>query len=137
MFRRRKRTTDAAVSDAASGPHDHAEIAEVTDTNFREVTAGRPTVVDMWAPWCGPCRAFAPLFHRAAARWGASVRFGSCNVDENPRTAALLQVHSIPTLVGFSPRGDEVGRLVGIPSAARLEHFLAELAAMADGQRVG
>lgn len=77
------------------------------------------------------------MFHAAAHRWGDTVRFGSCNVDDSPRTAMLLQVHSIPTVVGFSPSGDEVGRLVGVPSPARLDAFLAELAALADGKRAG
>lgn len=135
MFGRKNRVAHGLHQHEPDRTAGRVEMTVVTDANFRAVTAGRPSVVDLWAPWCGPCRAFAPMFHAAAERWGGAVRFGSCNVDENPKTARLLQVHSIPTVVGFSPKGDEVGRLVGLPSPARLDAFLAELAALGDGRR--
>lgn len=99
----------------------------VVDDTFLELTEGTWTVLDLWAAWCGPCTAFAPVFRSVAAHAGP-VRFASCDVDANPRTAALLQVRSIPTLVVFGPDGSEIGRSTGAVSRAALEATVADLA---------
>lgn len=129
MFRRRSRPATAVSSKSTVA----ASIDVVDDRNFEAMTAGRPTVVDLWAPWCGPCRTFRPIFEAVAAQRGDDVRFGSCNVEENPNVAMLLQVQSIPTVVAFGIDGSEVGRLVGLPSRSRFEAFVADVAA--DRQR--
>lgn len=125
MFRRRHRSVPSPID---VGADRRAAIEVIDDDNFEARTAGRPTVVDLWAPWCGPCRSFRPIFEAAAASAGDRVRFASCNVDESPETAVLLQVQSIPTVVGFGADGSEVGRLVGVPSRSRFEAFVAEVA---------
>ncbi len=132
MFRRSSRASAVGHAD----PHVAASIETVDDHNFEALTAGRPTVVDLWAPWCGPCHSFRPIFDAVAAQWDHTVRFGSCNVDDSPNTAMLLQVQSIPTVVAFGVDGSEVARLVGVPSRSRFENFVADLAAHAD-QRAG
>lgn len=90
-----------------------AEIVTVTDDNFMDVTEGGYTIVDFWAPWCGPCLRFAPVFEAVAARMGEGISFGKCDIDDNPRTSELLGIQSIPTLVVFGPDGSEVERRIG------------------------
>lgn len=126
MFRRRPH-----VHEPQPAPHSNADIEVIDDGNFEERTAGQPTVVDLWAPWCGPCHSFRPLFESVASEWQDQVRFGSCNVDDNAAISMLLQVQSIPTVVAFGPDGSEIDRLVGVPSRRRFEAFVADAAASA------
>jgi thioredoxin len=90
------------------------------DGNFGEQTVGRYAVVDFWAPWCGPCCGFAPVFEAAAREHDGPLTFAECNVDESPTTALRLGIRGIPTLVVFGPDGDELGRVVGALSASHL-----------------
>lgn len=131
MFNRRAATR----TEARSGPS--ATIEVIDDSNFAALTAGRPTVIDLWAPWCAPCRSFRPIFDAVAAKWDDDVRFGTCNVDENPDTAALLQVQSIPTVIAFAADGSELDRLVGVPSSSRFDAFVAQAAAGGGGSQFG
>jgi thioredoxin 2 len=61
----------------------------------------RPVIVDFWAPWCGPCRAMAPIFARAAKELEPRARFAKLNVDEEPEIAGRYGIRGIPTLIVF------------------------------------
>jgi len=78
-------------------------MLEITDETFEELVlrAGRPVVVDFWAPWCGPCRAVAPILEQLAEEQDGRVVFAKLNIDENVVTASRYGVLSIPTAILF------------------------------------
>jgi thioredoxin 2 len=82
-----------------------ADFAAVTDTNAL-------VLVDLWAPWCGPCRMVAPVLESLARRYAGAIKVVKVNVDDNPGIAAAYEASSIPTLV-FLRNGQSVDRIVG------------------------
>ena len=89
------------------------------DDDFERVTAtSLPVLVDLWAPWCGPCRVVAPGVERAAQELAGRLKAVKVNVDEAPRVAERFGVQGIPTLLVLR-QGREVARQVGaVPPAA-------------------
>ena len=76
-------------------------VVELTKENFEQVVTSNPTVVvDYWAPWCGPCRGFAPIFERVAEA-NPDVVFAKVNTDEEQEIGSHFQIRSIPTLMVF------------------------------------
>ncbi|HSN19627.1 MAG TPA: thioredoxin [Usitatibacter sp.] len=76
-------------------------VVELTKENFEQVVTTNPTViVDYWAPWCGPCRGFAPVYEKVAEA-NPDVVFAKVNTDEEQEIAAHFQIRSIPTLMVF------------------------------------
>jgi thioredoxin len=74
---------------------------ELTKENFEQVVTGNPMViVDFWAPWCGPCRGFAPIFEKASDAHD-DVVFAKVNTEEEQEIAAAFSIRSIPTLMVF------------------------------------
>ena len=104
--------------------------ATVTDATFEaEVERSPlPVLLDMWAPWCGPCGMVAPVVEELAAEMAGRVRVAKLNVDENPATAARFRVQSIPTLL-LLKRGRELDRIVGVQSKAAILQRLERVAA--------
>jgi thioredoxin 1 len=102
-----------APSRAANGTAP-AEPVTVTDASFtRDVLqSDLPVLVDLWAPWCGPCRMIAPAVERIAHDYAGRLKVAKLNVDDNPRTAGQFQVQGIPTLLVFKG-GRVIDRIVG------------------------
>ncbi|MTD45708.1 thioredoxin [Conexibacter sp. W3-3-2] len=109
------------------GPDDSAKeltvahLPEVTDNNFQAevIEADLPTLVDFWAPWCGPCRAVAPVLEEIDAERD-DVRVVKLNIDDNQQTAAQFGVMSIPTMILFKA-GQPVKKIVGAQPKKRIE----------------
>ncbi|MGW4911088.1 thioredoxin [Streptomyces sp. NPDC004270] len=104
-----------------------AVVRAVTDDDFDEAVqgAGRPVLVDFWAPWCGPCRAMGPVLDALAEAHEGTLDIVKVNLDESPRAAQRHGVSSIPALLLFSD-GEVVTTLVGAKPRTMIEKAIAE-----------
>ncbi|WP_414046847.1 thioredoxin [Macrococcus equi] len=94
-----------------------------TDTNFEENIKEGVTLVDFWAPWCGPCKMIAPVLEDLAKDVEGKANIVKVDVDENQATAAKFEVMSIPTLIVFKD-GQAVDKVVGFQPKEQLQAVL-------------
>lgn len=114
-------TTHAVHEESKMG----ANTKEFNDANFKAevLCAAKPVLVDFWAPWCGPCRAIAPMIEELATENLGSIVIGKLNIDESPKAAQDYGVSSIPTLMMFKG-GQVTQRFVGGQPKAKLQAVL-------------
>lgn len=121
---------DRTVDDKPSiGGSNMARPMHITQRNFKQAVlkSNVPVLVDMWAPWCGPCNVIAPVMEKIAAEYDGQVKVAKVNIDDNQGLARKYNVMSIPTMLIFQ-NGKEVDRIVGaLPEFAirdRLKAFV-------------
>jgi len=103
-------------------------IFEIEDSSFEAevLQSQKPVLVDFWAPWCGPCRAIAPVVEELAGTFGDKINFAKCNVDNNPATPGKYGIKSIPTLILFN-NGEVVDKIIGVVAKSKLEEMLTKV----------
>src|SRR5437868_7879970 len=96
-------------------------MAEVVDASFDQ-----PVIVDVWAPWCGPCKQFGPILERVVRGANGAVRMVKLNIDENPEIAQQMRIQSIPAVYAFK-EGRPVDGFVGAQPESQVRQFVERL----------
>jgi thioredoxin 2 len=107
-------------------------IADATDDTFAEVvqTASVPSVVDMWATWCGPCRMVSPALEQVARDLAGQIKLVKVDVDTNPKLSERYAIQAVPTLMVFK-NGKVIARQAGTASATMLRRWVESALATA------
>jgi thioredoxin 1 len=100
-------------------------IRELDDGNYRSALGRGLTLVDFWAPWCGPCMMQGPILEQVADQMGDRAAIAKMNVDENPNAAEEFSIRSIPTLIVFRD-GAPVERFTGVQQERTLRSALEQ-----------
>ncbi|NQY32198.1 MAG: thioredoxin [Coraliomargarita sp.] len=102
------------------------KITELDSSSFESAIsdASVPIVVDFWAPWCGPCKAIAPILEELASELGDSVKICKVNVDNNSEIAGKFEIRAIPTILIFKA-GEVADTIVGLTSKDDLKAKLS------------
>jgi thioredoxin 2 len=106
-----------------------SDVVEVTDSRFEEqvLASPLPVLLDVWAPWCVPCRGMEPVIEELASSLSGRVRVVKLNVDRSPEAVARLRIQGVPTVIVFKD-GHEVTRMVGARGKSELMRALAGVA---------
>ena len=96
-------------------------VLEISDQTFDQevINSATPVLIDFWAPWCGPCKAIAPVVEEVAGTYAGRLKVVKMNVDENPQTPSRFGVRGIPNLILFK-RGQVADQIVGAVPKAHL-----------------
>ncbi len=95
------------------------QVLELTDATFKETISSGVTLVDFWAPWCGPCMMQGPIVEKMADKVAGTAKVAKVNVDESMQTAVQYRIRSIPTLMVFKD-GKMTSQLVGLHTEEQL-----------------
>ena len=100
-------------------------IKTVTEATFEQdvIKNERPILVDLWAPWCGPCIAMEPALKELSTQFEGKVDIAKLNVDENPELAQSLDVMSIPNMILFK-NGKPVDRIIGLTAKDKVASIM-------------
>ena len=103
---------------------------EISDNNFEKdvINSGKITLVDFWAPWCGPCKQLGPLIDQLSVDMGSKIEVVKCNIDENPETPSKYGVRGIPTLMIFKDGKLLDSKVGSLPKSALYEWVNSNLA---------
>jgi thioredoxin 1 len=101
------------------------KITQLDTTTFKTaIASATPTLVDFWAPWCGPCKAIAPILDELSTELDGKLKIAKVNVDDNGDLAAEFGVRAIPTMLLFKS-GQKIDSFVGMMDKASLKAKLA------------
>jgi thioredoxin 1 len=107
-------------------PDANGKPVEVEDDEFDDfVTGNDVSVIDFWAPWCGPCDRIEPIIEDLAEELAGKAAFGKVNTDENPEAAQRFGVMSIPTIMVFKD-GDAVDQLTGVKPKKEIKETVTQ-----------
>lgn len=106
----------------------HQMVSDTDDIGLNKIISqsSSPVIVDFWAPWCGPCRSFAPSFERASKDFQGKVVFTKVNTENFPAVSDQLQIRGIPTLIIFK-NGKELKRISGALPSDQLQKWISEV----------
>ena len=105
-----------------------ADVQQVTDASFETdvLKSDVPVLIDFWAPWCGPCKAIAPVVEELAKEYAGRLKVVKMNVDDNPQTPSRYGVRGIPNLILF--KGGKVSdQIVGAVPKAQLVKAITQI----------
>ena len=104
-------------------------VKHLTDAEFEEyvLKSDLPSLVDFWAPWCGPCKAIGPVIEELADEYVGKVQIAKMNVDDNPTTPGKYSIRAIPTLILFKG-GEIVDQVTGAVGKTQLIAMLKKVA---------